>query len=388
MKRRLTLSQFRAAAGRRGALVVCVVLCTVGLAFSQSDRKVRIVTFDAPGAGTGTFQGTFGSDINPEGAIAGSYIDASGVYHGLLRTPDGTIIESDQATCALGNPGVSINPAGSMIGFCAGASSVYHGFVRPPDGTITWFDAPGAGTGAGQGTFTALGMGISPTGAIAGDFLDANNVYHAFLRAPDGVFTTFEAPGAGTGAFQGTLVSLFHSPGSGGMNPEEMITGTYVDASDLVHGFLRAPDGTFTTFDAPGAGRVIGSLQGTYPASINPARAIAGAYYDDNNVAHGFLRARDGSIAAFDVPGAGTGPFQGTFALAINPAGTITGTYVDGNSAYHGFLRAPDGAITTFDPAGAGTGPGQGTLGYSINSEGVIAGAYLDASNVWHGFLR
>jgi len=31
--------------------------------------------------------------------------------------------------------------------------NVAHGFVRAPNGVITTFDAPGAGTGAGQGTF-------------------------------------------------------------------------------------------------------------------------------------------------------------------------------------------------------------------------------------------
>ena len=32
---------------------------------------------------------------------------------------------------------------------------------------------------------------------------DGNNVSHGFLRAPDGTMTTFDVPGAGTGAFTG-----------------------------------------------------------------------------------------------------------------------------------------------------------------------------------------
>jgi hypothetical protein len=35
--------------------------------------------------------GTFASNINPAGAIAGNYWDASGVSHGFLRARDGTI---------------------------------------------------------------------------------------------------------------------------------------------------------------------------------------------------------------------------------------------------------------------------------------------------------
>jgi len=72
---------------------------------------------------------------------------------------------------------------------------VFHGFVRYPDGNITTFDAPGAGTGAFQGT---LGEGINPAGEIDRYYYDANNVGHGFLRTPDGAITTFDAPGAGT----------------------------------------------------------------------------------------------------------------------------------------------------------------------------------------------
>jgi len=379
---------FLAAVGSRGAIAACAILCTVGLAFSQSHRESTILTFDAPGAGTGLYQGTIAYSIGPGGTIAGDYQDSSGVWHGLLRTPDGTIIERNQASCSQGYPGTSINPAGAMIGFCADANSVYHGILRAPDGAITRFDAPGAGASAGQGTFTAWPNGINPAGAITGDFLDANNVYHGFLRSPDGAITRFDAPGAGTGAFQGTLVSLFQPASSGGINDEGEITGTYVDGNNIVHGFLRPRDGVITTFDAPGAGTVTGSLPGTYPAGINAAGVIAGAYFDNGILGHGLLRARDGAFTAFQVPGAGLGPFQGTVALAINPEGTVTGNYVDANGAFHGYLRTPDGAITKFDVPGASTVAGEGTLPYSINAAGVIAGYYFDKNNVVHGFLR
>src|SRR5208283_5159469 len=46
--------------------------------------------------------------------------------------------------------------------------------------TFTTFDAPGAGTGAGQGTIANV---ISPAGAIVGSTRDASTVFHGFLRA-------------------------------------------------------------------------------------------------------------------------------------------------------------------------------------------------------------
>jgi hypothetical protein len=55
-------------------------------------------------------------------------------------------------------------------------------------------------------------------------------------------------------------------------------------------------------------------------------------------VYHGFVRARDGKITAYDVPGAGTGTGEGTEPSGINNPGAITGDYIDANGVFHGFL--------------------------------------------------
>src|SRR5437667_337320 len=122
----MTALHSRKSIGRlRSTLAVCLTLATLGLGLSADAqaRNTTFITFDAPGAGTGAFQGTFALDINQAGAIAGETTDAS---------------------------------------------NVSHGFVRAPDGAITTFDAPGAGTGSGQGTQTPEADGLSPAGAIAG----------------------------------------------------------------------------------------------------------------------------------------------------------------------------------------------------------------------------
>src|SRR6266496_2195431 len=216
-----------------------------------------------------------------------------------------------------------------------------------PQPTITTFDAPGAGTGPGQGS---IAFAINPAGTISGRYADPGGAIHAIVRSPDGAIITFDAPGAGTGPRQGTR------PFS--INPAGVTAGYYNDASGVFHGFLRTPDGTITTFDAPNAGT--GPGQGTFVFTgfcLNPAGAIAGSSLDASDVYHGFLRAPDGTITTFDVPGAGTGPFQGTLPLGINEAGTIEGFYLDSSDVNHGFVRASDGTLTTFDVPGAGTGP-------------------------------
>ena len=91
---------------------------------------------------------------------------------------------------------------------------------------------------------------------------------------------------------------------------------------------MRAPDGTITTFDVPGA------VNGTEPVGINPMGTITGRSVDANFLTHGFVRAPDGTITTFDFPGAVfTGPND------INPNGTITGFY--SGAGAHGFVRIP-----------------------------------------------
>jgi hypothetical protein len=104
----------------------------------------------------------------------------------------------------------------------------------------------------------------------------------AFVRSPQGVFTLFNPPG--------TLVTLPHTGGFEGSAPHRLsinhagtITGSYVDAGGVQHGFVRNPYGTITSFDPPRGKQ-------TTATSINDSGVIAGSYYwsDPNPV--GFLR--------------------------------------------------------------------------------------------------
>src|SRR6266513_1504985 len=221
---------------------------------------------------------------------------------------------------------------------------------------------------------------LAPTGfsGTSDGFLNFSNTP---LIGPQPTITTFDAPGAGTGPGQGTLPFA--------INPAGTVLGYYIDAGDASHGFLRALDGTITTFDAPNAGT--GPGQGTIVFAVdclNPAGAITATSLDANNVNHGFVRASDGTITTFEVPGAGTGPGQGVVPENISAPGVVTGNYLDASDVNHGFVRARHGAITTFDVSGAGTGPGQGTIPFCNNPVNGITGVYIDASDVNHGFLR
>lgn len=260
----------------------------------------------------------------------------------------------------------SINSVGAIAGAYTDANGAGHGFVRAASGGVTTFDAPGAGGYLGTAAYS-----INGAGAIAGTYTDANGARHGFVRrAVSGAIHSFEAPGAGLGMDQGTLAF--------GINAKGVIAGTYIDASWYSHDFLRSDNGAIASFDVPG---------GCEPASasINTAEVVTGSCADVSGVVvsaeHGFVRATDGTITMFDVPGAGTAFAQGTYALSINGAGAIAGYYRDSSNVPHGFVRAANGTITMFDAPGA-----DGTLVWSINAAGVVAGSsYLDG---YHGLLR
>jgi hypothetical protein len=370
---------------------LCLVFCilALGLSASAQDYNATLITFDAPGAATVSSPacapdcGTTPLDINDRGVIVGFYTDTDIVPHGFLRTPDGQITSFEAPGAGLGSGldegtvAFAINDRGVIAGQFQDSSYLFHGFVRYPDGAFSTFDAPGAGTEANQGT---LGTGINVAGEVVGYYIDGNNVIHGFLRAPDGALATFDAPGAGTGTYQGTDAQS--------INPAGEINGFYIDANNVNHGFVRAPDGTITTFEPAGSGK--GPGQGTASCTrdcINPAGAISASYLDDSNVNHAFVRAPDGTIIIYDVPGAGTGPFQGPYNYGINAAWTTVGAYVDSSSVGHGYVRTREGAITTFNASDAGTASGQGTFAVAINAPGDAAGYYTDANNVNHGFL-
>jgi hypothetical protein len=372
-------------------LVRVAVFC-LGLLFvvaTPAWPQGTFTTIDVLGAGTSVLQGSFPTSINAAGEIAGIYVVAGNVAHGFMRTADGTITKFDApgagASSTQGTFPFSIDAAGDIVGLYSDGSNRYHGFMRAADGTITTFDASGAGTSWHMGTTFA---GINAVGTIAGLYRDASAVYHGFVRSADGTVTSFEAPGAGAGTYAGTEPISINAAGD--------ITGMYVVSyvlhAAVYHGFVRAADGTMTTFDPPGAGAGTGHYRGTFPISINTAGDIAGTYTDASG-GHGFVRAADGTITPFDAPGAsaaGSSVLPATGAFSINDSGEITGFYVDASGVLHGFLRAPNGAISSFDAPGAGTAGTSlfpGTAGFGINDSGYITGTYADASGVFHGFV-
>jgi len=357
-------------------MVLCLAVCMLGLAVSAKAQNGHIIKFDVPGAGTGAGQGTTPYYINNAGVITGWYVDASGVNHGFLRAPDGTITAPIDAPLAGNESGVgtnlySVNRFGVIVGSSTANDQTCQSFLLAPNGrfTIIYLPPPLAS----QCSWAA---NINDAGTIAGAYIDESLTAHVYLRAPNGAITApIDGPGASTGDDNGTYIATGY-----GLNPSGEITG--FACNDITcNGFLRAPDGVITGFavQVPGAA-------GTVPDSINSAGEITGYCYGASGPCHAFLRAPDGRIITFDAPGAD----QGTDPASNNAAGAITGYYWDADGVSHGFLRTPDGRFTIFNVRGAGAAPdqGEGTFPTGNNSAGAIMGYYVDVSLVSHGFLR
>jgi len=359
---------------------------------SQVKKLPQIVTFDPPGSGTGAYQGTNVAAINPSGLITGWYIDDNNQSWGFLRTASGTIttfsVPNAGTGINLGTGPSAINPQGTTAGYYVDANCFPHGFIRTAAGKTMEIDAPGAGTSPGGcfnfdplGTQGTIVWDINAAGETAGVVQDANDILHAFVRSANGQITVFDAPGASTDLFRGTFPVM-----GTGLNSAGTVVGPFYDPNNAYHGWLRMRDGTITTFDAPGAGT--DAFQGTYPLSINTAGQIVGTYMDINSVQHGFVRSPNGAIKTIDVPGCGTEAGQGTSVNVNNDAGIMAGSCTDINNIFHAFVRSAQGKITTFDAPGAGTDAYEGTFPIGITPNGEIVGIYIDSNYAYHGFVR
>src|ERR1039457_7033646 len=256
-----------------------------------------ITQFDPPGS-----TGTVPIAINLESDVVGYYLDESSVFGGFLRRADGTFATwkdpnaSNTANSATspffcgGTGAFNINVFGVVAGAYSDNSGNYvgHGLIRLPGGRLQSYEVPGAGNGYDQGTgCNGCSIGLNVFGAIAGYYIDSKSLVHGYLRSFAGQAITFNTPG------DASLGANCYFDCSLGLNDWGAITGVYFDANGVGHGFLRTPDGKVSSFDAPGAANRTPQApwfwMGTLPVSINDEGTITGYYIDANNVSHGFL---------------------------------------------------------------------------------------------------
>lgn len=312
---------------------------------SFTSRAGRYVTIDPPGS----IQSSAVA-VNASGVVAGNYLDLKGREHGFIRDTSGNIVKIDAPDAgSKGTHVTDLNANGEVSGKYS-AHNTLHGFARSADGTYTEFDIPNS-------TETSASR-INDAGTITGNFTGTDNKRYGFLRTSDGTITTFDASDCTT-------------PRS--INNKGVVAGTTCPTQ----GFLRTASGKITGFEAPGA--FITQVTG-----LNESRAVCGYFLDNQQILHGYIRHPNGSFAIVDSPHAGTQPGQdGTSIDGINNAGEAIGLSMNNAAKDHAFIRSPGGRVTEFGlPHATLTRP------ESINDSGAIAGYYFAADESEHAFLR
>jgi len=251
----------------------------------------RFTIIDVPAAGTGQWQGTIASNINAWGTVLGVFIDTDNNWHYFLRSLFGRFTTFDAPDEGAGVMALgwgypdALNDAGAATSMFIDGNGLFHGWLRTPDGMISRIDVAGAGTGAFEGTFS---VAINWEGTMVGGFIPPDESFgnvQGFVRDVDGNITPF-APPVGKGTVQSNAIN-----GAGEIvgtcwswNAEGVSTGVNADAA-----CSRAPDGTYSVYSLPGAGT--GNYQGTYGIDVNSRGSMAGYVIDSNFVTWSFVMA-------------------------------------------------------------------------------------------------
>lgn len=220
--------------------------------------------------------------------------------------------------------------------------------------SFTEFDAPGAGSDAGQGTQV---FGMNANGDTVGAYTASDGTRHAFVRVSDGSFVSF-TPDSGT-----TPVAI---------NGSRETTGSVATDSGQTS-FVAAADGAVTTFGVPDA-------TAAQRLAINDRGAVTGDFLDSDGLTRAYVRSQKGHVKAFDAPGT---PKE-TVPSAIDNHGDIAGLFEDSSSLFHGFLRDASGNTTVIDVPSAAR-----TTAVGINNDATVVDLYrLSTTGPAHAYIR
>ena len=356
-------------------------------------------TYDFPGS-----QKTHFYALDNNGLVAGHYQDSDGLYHGVIL--ENSELQQYDFPGAVQTQifGIS-DTTGALTGNFIDGSGIRRGFsgdeiIEYPGATETYADF------------------VSGSGNVVGSYVDAEGIYHVYVRGPGGSFATLDLPVASDPeyfflhginnaliavgrakavgdvprTYAGNAIGLqeLQFPGSvstegWNVNQDGSIVGYYDSADGRRHGFIARPKAgtpqarpgvaqpvlnyTFESIDVPGVDFLAVTASSDFEDYAGNMRSA------DSEKDVGFTLI-DSVFETYDFPGS-----QGTYFYALGNDGTAAGHYQDSDGLYHGVvlengeLRQYDfpGAVETF------------IYGYS-DATGRLTGSFIDASGVRRGF--
>jgi probable HAF family extracellular repeat protein len=279
-------------------LVLCVFV-GVAVALSFVFKDVQATT---------TAQETDTYAVNNARAIAGDYVDASGVQHAVILGGTNVFISADRADCqtAPGSTGIAfyaINTAGEAAGWCTNTSGEEIGFTyykgHFSDVTIS-------------GASLVNAIGVNDSGTVVGTYVTATGVQHGFVLQGS-TLTNLDPPGT---------VSLNTA---WGINNAGVITVYGATSSGDYLSFTTPDMGqTWTPFHTPGEGPI-----GSVAHQINNNGDIIATQFDASSNRHAVLY-HAGQYYVFDDPN-GVGSTRG---VGLNDMLVMVGRY--GSGVYGG----------------------------------------------------
>ena len=297
------------------SLILFISLCFIGSAEAQAESDTPIAdyifeTIEVPGvdflevAASNDFGGYAGNTRSADGekTIGFTLID------GVFSTYD---FPGSQNTYfyALGNNG-------DAAGHYKDSNGLYHGVILE-NGELRQYDFPGAAE-------THI-YGLSDeTGALSGNIVDETGVSHAFSGE-----LTITFPGA-----VNTYGDFVNAAGA--------VVGSYVDADGMPHGFIRNPDGSFTTIDLP----EMPNLEFLFVNTITDLGVIGFRAKAANDILRSYILLPNGDLYEVRLPGSVT-----TVVRNVNQDASIIGFYDLADGRRLGFLGKP-----TPQPGGADFG--------------------------------
>ena len=283
-----------------GVFVLVLCVC-VGIA-----AALTFVFKDVQAVTTAQETDTYG--INNARAIAGDYVDSSGIQHAVILGGVNAFISADRPGCVT-SPGSTsiafygINSSNVAAGWCTNTSGVQVGFTYSR-GHFTDISIPGA--------ILTNAIGINDAGAVVGTYVTSTGVQHGFVLVGS-TLTNLDPPGVTSTAT------------AWGINNAGVISAFGINASGTYVSFTTPDMGqTWTPLHAPGEGSI-----GTAMHEINNNGDVVGTYFDSSGNRHGVLY-HGGTYYSFDDPN-GVGS---TRANGLNDMLVMVGRY--GSGVYGG----------------------------------------------------